>query len=65
MASGATVWGLDVGKCALKAVKVRAAVDGKVDLLALDYIEHEKILTQPDADKEALIAAAIGHKETA
>ena len=58
MASGQTVWGLDVGKCALKALKARAAADGTLELLALDYIEHEQILSQPDADREALIADA-------
>ena len=59
MASGQTVWGLDVGKCALKAMKLRAAADGKIELLAVDYIEHDQILSQPDADREALIAAAL------
>ncbi|MFH0982152.1 MAG: type IV pilus assembly protein PilM [Planctomycetota bacterium] len=59
MASGQTVWGLDVGKCALKALKIRATPDGKTELLALDYIEHEQILSQPDVDREALIAAAL------
>ena len=59
MASGQTVWGLDVGKCALKAMKLRAAADGKTELLAVDYVEHDQILSQPDVDREALIAAAL------
>ncbi|MCP4594766.1 MAG: type IV pilus assembly protein PilM [bacterium] len=59
MASAQMVWGLDVGKCALKAIKLRAAPDGNLELLAVDYIEHEQILSQPDADSEALIATAL------
>ncbi len=59
MASGLTVWGLDVGKCALKALKLRAGAEGKLELLAMDFIEHEQILSQPDADSEALIATAL------
>lgn len=59
MASGQTAWGIDVGKCALKAMKTRVADDGKIELLALDIIEHEQILSQPDADSEVLIATAL------
>ncbi len=59
MASAQSVWGIDVGRCALKAVKLRAAGEGKVEVLAHEYIEHAKILSQPDADRHALIAAAL------
>ncbi|MCK4659039.1 MAG: type IV pilus assembly protein PilM [Phycisphaerae bacterium] len=59
MAGGRTVWGLDVGKCALKALKIRAGADGNIELLASDYIEHEQMLSEPDADREALIASAL------
>jgi len=59
MASTQNVWGIDVGRCALKAVKLRAAGEGKVEVLAHEYIEHAKILSQPDADRHALIAAAL------
>lgn len=59
MATAQHIWGIDVGRCALKAVKLRAAGDGKVELLASEYIEHAKILSQPDADRHALIAAAL------
>ena len=59
MASGQTMWGLDVGTCALKAMKIRAAADGSLELLALDYLEHEQLLSQPDVDREALIAKAL------
>lgn len=59
MATAQNIWGIDVGRCALKAIKLRAAGDGKIELLASEYIEHAKILSQPDADRHALIAAAL------
>lgn len=59
MASVQAVWGLDMGRSALKAIKLRLAGDGKVEILGHDYIEHAKILSQPDADRHALIAAAL------
>lgn len=59
MAGTQAVWGIDVGRCALKAVKLRAAPEGKVEIVAHDYVEHAKILSQPDADRHALIAAAL------
>lgn len=59
MATAQNIWGIDVGRCALKAIKLRAAGDGKIELLAHEYIEHAKILSQPDADRHALIAAAL------
>jgi len=59
VASAQSVWGLDLGRCALKAVQLRSGADGKVDILAVEYIEHEKILSQPDADRNALISAAL------
>jgi len=58
MASGQTIWGIDVGKCALKALRLRLA-DDKVELLASDYITHAKILSQPDANRDELIANAL------
>ena len=59
MATTQAVWGIDVGRCALKAIKLRPGADGKVEVLAFDYVEHAKILSQPDADRHALIAAAL------
>lgn len=53
------VWGIEVGQCALKAMKLRPAPDGQVELVAFDLIEHPKLLSQPDADPEELIKAAI------
>ena len=53
------VWGIEIGQCALKAVKLRPADDGMVELAAFDLIEHPKILSQPDAEPEELIKAAV------
>lgn len=60
MAKGRSVWGIDIGQCALKAVKL--SYDTKQDHAvaeAFDFIEHPKILSQPDADPDELIAAAL------
>jgi len=59
MAGTQAVWGIDVGRCALKAIKLRAAADGKVEIVAHEHVEHAKILSQPDADRHALIGAAL------
>ena len=53
-------WGIDIGQTALKAVCLQT--DGESDhpdILAFDYIEYPKILSQPDADSETLIDDAI------
>lgn len=59
MAVTQAVWGIDVGRCALKAIKLRAVPDGKVEIVAYEHIEHAKVLSQPDADRHALIGAAL------
>jgi len=59
MASSNAVWGIDIGQCALKALKLRPAGDGKVEAVAFDVIEHPKILSQPDADRDELIGSAL------
>jgi type IV pilus assembly protein PilM len=59
MPSGNAVWGIDLGQCALKAIKLRPAGDGKVEAVAFDLIEHPKILSQPDAEPDELIKAAL------
>jgi type IV pilus assembly protein PilM len=59
MGTANAVWGIEVGQCALKAVKLRLAEAGKVELLAFDLIEHPKILSQPDADADELIHNAL------
>jgi len=59
MAIANAVWGIEVGQCALKALKLRLAEQGKVELAAFDLIEHPKILSQPDADPDELVRAAL------
>ncbi|HEV3081531.1 MAG TPA: type IV pilus assembly protein PilM [Gemmataceae bacterium] len=52
------VWGIDLGQCALKAVRVEQ-IDGQVTATAFDYVEHPKILSQPDADPDQLTREAL------
>ena len=59
MASNQPVWGIDLGRCALKAIKLRQSGPDKVEIIAHEYIEHAKILSQPDADRGELIRAAL------
>ncbi len=60
MAVKGSVWGIDIGQCALKAMRCRADEDGdKIVVEAFDYIEYPKILTQPDANPQELIADAL------
>ncbi|MFP4104877.1 MAG: type IV pilus assembly protein PilM [Phycisphaerae bacterium] len=58
MATPKTVWGIDIGQSALKALKLRG-VDGELYVEAFDIIEHPKILSQPDADRDQLIRNAL------
>src|SRR5438552_6905394 len=52
------VWGIDLGQCALKAIRLEQ-VNGVVTATAFDYIEHPKILSQPDADPDQLTREAL------
>ncbi|MCA9176207.1 MAG: type IV pilus assembly protein PilM [Planctomycetales bacterium] len=58
MAKPTSVWGVDLGQCALKALRCRLE-DGKVVADAFDYIEYPKILSQPESDPEQLVADAL------
>src|SRR4051794_35434337 len=58
LARQAGVWGIDLGQCALKAVRLEMH-DGKPVATAFEYIEHAKILSQPDADPDELTRAAL------
>jgi len=58
MAISKACWGIDVGQCALKAIKLRQS-GGQVEAGSFDVIEHAKILSQPDADEEQLIRNAL------
>ncbi len=60
MAAANAVWGIDIGQCALKALRCTLADDGQtLQAEAFDYIEYPKILTQPDANPEQLIQDAL------
>src|SRR5207244_6275769 len=58
MATQPGVWGIDLGQCALKAIRVEQS-DGQVTATAFDYVEHPKILSQPDADPDQLTREAL------
>src|SRR5438045_6426985 len=58
MAKPYGVWGIDIGQCALKALRLEL-VDGQATATAFDYIEHPKILSQPDADPDQLTREAL------
>lgn len=59
MAKSGAVWGIDIGQCALKALKCRMGDDGKIVAEAFDFIEYPKILSQPEANPAELIADAL------
>lgn len=52
------VWGLDIGQCALKALRLQI-VDNQLTATAFDFIEYPKNLSQPDADPDQLIRDAL------
>src|SRR5947209_1331663 len=52
------VWGIDLGQCALKALRLQE-IDGQLVATAFDYVEHPKILNQPDADPDQLTREAL------
>ncbi len=54
MAAPKSVWGIDIGQCALKALKLRE-VDGQLEAEAFEIIEHPQLLSEPDANREELI----------
>jgi type IV pilus assembly protein PilM len=58
MAKPTGVWGIDLGQCALKAIRLEL-IDGRPTATAFDVIEHPKILSQPDADPDVLIRESL------
>lgn len=56
MASKLPVWGIDVGQCSLKALKLQDS-GGRVELLGFDVVDHEQILSQAEADSEMVTQA--------
>lgn len=61
MANSGAVWGIDIGQCALKALRCRPheKESGRIVIEAYDYIEYPKILSQPEADRDELIRDAL------
>jgi type IV pilus assembly protein PilM len=54
------IWGIDLGQCALKAIRLELGdEEGQIKATAFDYIEHPKILSQPDADPDQLTREAL------
>lgn len=60
MAKIQSVWAIDIGQAALKALKL-APGEGPDQVVAeaFDYIEYPKILSQPDAEPEELVREAL------
>jgi type IV pilus assembly protein PilM len=60
MAKTGSVWGIDLGQCALKALRCREGDEpGTIVAEAFDYIEYPKMLGQPDANAPELLAEAL------
>ena len=61
MAKSDAVWGIDIGQCALKALRCRPHEKDEKRMVveAFDYIEYPKILTQPEANRDELIREAL------
>jgi type IV pilus assembly protein PilM len=61
MAKGGAVWGIDIGQCALKALRCRPheKEPRRLVIESFDYIEYPKILTQPEAEPAELIREAL------
>lgn len=58
MAESRSAWGIDIGQAGLKAIKLRRE-DDQIRAVAFDYIPHPKILSQPDAIPQELIAQSV------
>ncbi len=60
MAKQNAVWGIDIGQCALKALRCTWDADGQAVVAdKYDFIEYPKVLSQPDSDPEELIKDAL------
>ena len=58
MAKATSVWGIEIGQSALKALRCRLDGD-QVVAEAFDYIEYPKILSQPESDPETMVREAL------
>ncbi len=52
------VWGLEIGQSSLKALRCHMEGDSVI-ADAFDFVEYPKILSQPEAEPEALVADAL------
>ena len=60
MARSRNAWGIDIGKCGLKALRCSlSSQPGKLVAESFDYIEYPMLLTQPEADPTELIRDAL------
>jgi type IV pilus assembly protein PilM len=58
MAGTQVSWGLDVGTTSLKAIKLARSGE-KVTIEAFDVVEHDKFLSEPDIDRDAIIRTSL------
>ena len=61
MAASPSVWGIDIGKCSLKALRCRVSPTDPRRLVAeaFDVVEYPMMLSQPEADPAELVRAAL------
>ena len=57
--AGGTVWGIDIGKNALKAIRLRALGNDLVEVVGQTYVEHDTILTDTGGERDIRIAQAL------
>src|ERR1043166_8400725 len=58
MAKSVAVWGLDIGRCALKALSCRVEGDAVV-ADGFDYLEYPNMLPQPEGETPQIIKEAL------
>lgn len=60
MADTRAAWGIEIGQAGLKAIRLEySEAADQVVATAFDFVAHPKILSQPDANPEALIHEAL------
>lgn len=61
MAASPYVWGIDIGRCSLKALRCRLSPTDPRKLVAeaFDIVEYPMMLSQPEADPVELVRAAL------
>ena len=65
MAQKRAAWGIDIGQSSFKAIKLQySEATDQVVATAFDYIQYPKILSQPDAIPEEIVADAMNSPNT-